>query len=138
MSFSQIVKRLTNANKVYRNRFAEPIDPNVIQSHVPNPIEAMEQQKQGLPQGMNRGMRNLSPEQRIEVLNKLKTEQDSAIKQLNIQLDKLNEKALTDALSDDEVQQIVKIGDQINKIEVQIEQGRHFIDTQLKEANKTE
>jgi uncharacterized protein YaaW (UPF0174 family) len=147
MSFERIVKILTDENMVYRNRFIEPIDSESIRKET-NPQEdlgAEEPQSHALgpvnkrlQPGMNRQMRKLSPKERVDVLTKIKIDQESRITRLEENMETLTQKAITEELSDREIGMMVKIGDEINKLEIQISRNSHFIKTQLKEVEEQE
>ena len=98
MSFDRIVNYLTNENEVYRNRFIEPYDKQVEEGHH-SPVK--QQRGETLTPGMNRAMKKLSPEQRKELLLNLKAEQENRLKLLEVKLDEMNEKAMTEELSMD-------------------------------------
>ena len=132
MSFENIVKILTNEKEVYRNRFIEPEDPDLKKEELEvSPIGVGELPSRPIPQGMNRALRKLPQSQREEILKGVKRDQGKRIEVLQSQLDRLNENAISGEISDREVSAIVKIGDEINKLEIQIERSEGFLKSEL-------
>ena len=128
LSFDKIIERITDENKVYRNKFIEPFDmmatkveemKGILQKEPTVDTESGEIITQTK---MNEDpLKNITKEQRLEVLDKVLADLNSRKFQTEERLDFLNEKILKEVLSEKEIQEIATLGNLLSKMERQEE-----------------
>ena len=128
LSFDKIIERITDENKVYRNKFIEPFDmmatkveemKGILQKE---PTVDTESGEIITETKMNEDpLKNITKEQRLEVLDKVLADLNSRKFQTEERLDFLNEKILKEVLSEKEIQEIATLGNLLSKMERQEE-----------------
>ena len=129
LTFEKIIERMVDENKVYRNKFIEPYD--MLATKVEEIKYSMDNSDQIVdketgealaPAGLDSDpLKNITKEQRLEVLTKVLEDIESREAQMEERLDFLNEKMLERALEEKEAQEIATLGNILNKIEKQKE-----------------
>jgi hypothetical protein len=129
LTFEKIIERMVDENKVYRNKFIEPYD--MLATKVEEIKRSMDNSNQIVDKETGEilapaeldsdPLKNITKEQRLEVLTKVLKDIESREAQMEERLDFLNEKMLERALEEKEVQEIATLGNFLNKIEKQKE-----------------
>ena len=127
LTFDKIIERITDENKVYRNKFIEPYDMKMKKvQELEGAMEAQQaiaettEEKEFEPRKAVDPLNDVTPGQRMEVIEEIKKNQGLRKFKMNERLEFLNNKMLEEPLDEKEGREIAHIGNSLSKLEKQI------------------